>query len=283
LTQTSKEIANWLTHKLFDTDPKYLVREEGTFYLSEVLYCASKVYFGVKAHTVSPPNAPMIRGKLLHEQLPKWLATHPDYQGATYEDRVPIYENEDFVIRGRADIVISHGDIVDEWKFGEKDVSGWDMGIASYLAQASEYGLKLNKKEARLYYVNLRKFTVWDWTIIPQEDIHNRIVDKAKKIFDSISNNKVPDYDSPIFKNECNDCMFSSFCPNFLGERTQAEKEHLRTVFAVDVEKHLEQLRIRSQALNGTVQVAVGQSASRGNVISSIFPIELYAKEAGYN
>lgn len=281
MTATSKETSEWLKHKLFDPNPKYLVREEGVFYLSELLYCASKLVFNIKFHSVNPPNAVMLRGSLLHERLINFLSSHPDYKNAEYEKGVKVYENDDFIIKGRADIV--HDGIVDEWKFGEKPASGWDMGIASYLAQASEYAYALKLKEARLYYVNLRTFEIWDWTIKPLEDVHHRIVDKAKRIYDNINNGIVPDWDSPIFKNECDQCSYSLICLNFLGERTQREKDYLSNTFAIDVDKNSQLLKTRMQDLNGLVQAVIGQKASKGEIESNTFDVQKQAIEAGYN
>ena len=281
LTSTAKEIADYVKDRLFSIDPKHLVREEGTFYLSEILYCASKLYFNVKSHSVNPPNAPMIRGRLFHEMLPTWLADHPDYKNAVFEERTPIYTSEfpPFKIRGRSDIVISHGDIVDEWKFGEKSVSAWDMGIASYLAQASEYAYAGHKREARLYYMNMRTFEVWFWQMPPSQYVHDMIVAKANRMVVALHNNKIPDFESPIFEAECHDCPYSSFCPNFLSKATPEEQLRKETLTAQFVEQSLKQYEQRIKDLNGIVQNAVGMSNS---TIKSNFPIREWAEQAGF-
>jgi CRISPR/Cas system-associated exonuclease Cas4 (RecB family) len=283
LTATAHELAQWVERKLFANDPRFLIREEGEFRLTEVLRCASKLYFGVKTHSVAPPNAVMIRGRLLHSKLPEILAGHPDYTEAVYEEQIPIYTSEfpPYHIVGHSDIVISHSGIIDEWKFGEKPASAWDLGIATYLAQASEYAYALKMDEARLYYLNLRSFEIWDWTIKPIRDVHERIVDKARKIANSIHNNRIPDYDSPVFAGECRDCGFASFCPNFLGPLTPQEQARKEMLTAEYVAQSLQQYETIARGIAGTVQIAVGQNGSM--ISSETFNVQQQLKEAGYN
>jgi CRISPR/Cas system-associated exonuclease Cas4 (RecB family) len=263
----AEELAKAIEDRVKGIDAKHLIREPNTFYISELSWCSSKTFFSIKFNTVRVPNEAMIMGRLWHLVLPTLVKDIDEYKDAEFEVEVA-YTNPEpkFTIKGRGDIVLSSSDRVEEWKFGLKNITPFDPVIAAYTAQVNEYAYLLNKKQAVLYYVNRRTFSITPVVTEPKETLHSVLVSKAEEIYRCLKNNRVPSNHSPVFDFECKSCPFTIVCPHFLKGIKKQESGTIQDSSAGNATMNYTDSKMNMQASSGTALNANGQNTQSKEV-----------------
>ena len=259
------EVDNYLWQKIEGVDPKHVFRTPRTFYISELPYCASHVFFQIKFNSIIPPNYDMKMGRILHAALPELLKDDPAHKGAKYEECVSYYDEINKIdIRGRADCMLATQDVIEEWKFGLKKISPFDTVPATYLVQLGMYVHLKHKPKGILYYVHRYTFEKAKLEIDAKasEEVFEKMRIKAKQIQECLDDNHIPEFNSPMFEWECGRCPFTLVCPAFFQLSREKNKETPKDTSAANVEQSLKPSIASSQDTSGDVQTAAGENAS---------------------
>ena len=235
LAKSRADIAKYIKTKFRELG--LLSREPNTFYISELPYCITKIFFNIKFNA-RVINTSMRYGVLWHYILPLLLKDNPEYKDAQFEVSVE-YRYEDITIKGRGDVIVVTHDSVDEWKFSSQEKSSKvntnnnntsnsnndiiyiedatnevtkHTLISAYLMQANEYAYLLGKKKARVIYV-YDDFNVDVYELNVMQELHDKLVSKALLINSYLKQNKIPDIGSE-YSFECRNCPYNIICPN---------------------------------------------------------------------
>ena len=252
----------YFRRKIEGVDPSHIFRVERTFYVSELPLCATQTFFKIKFNVVTKPNYNMKMGRVWHAALPQLTEDHPEYKGAKYEQRLQYYDEEKKItIRGRYDCLLIVDDVVEEWKFGIREITPFDPIPAIYLAQVNAYAYLLGKKKGRLMYMHRINLTVTELNTDVDPELFQRLVYKARRVQECLDNNQIPMFESPAFDWECKGCQFTTVCPHFLIllKEKQKEEESQSTSSVGSVPQSSQPTQTEQRVSDGSANIADGK------------------------
>jgi hypothetical protein len=181
-------------------------REPKTIYVTDLTGCLRRAFYEIYFRANPPPTGPMVAGRLLHAVLQPVLSQF--MVGAGFEVECSHDLGGGWTLKGKADVVTSEA--VYEFKFTRG--VGFNKAEPAYMAQVSAYCFMMGRVEGYLVLVDRDSFDVRVFSVEPDEDLWNNMLQEAKVLVDCVQRGEVPTLNSPRMGYECKHCVWSIVC-----------------------------------------------------------------------
>ena len=196
-------------------------KQEGRYYPSEVGSCIRKIWYSYKYPKEVKPDLIKIFevGNIMHDFITEVLKSEKNPHVELLKSEVPFrLEIEDFIVSGRIDdllLIRENGESVLVEVKSTKNVEYQNQPAHHHVMQLQFYMYSTNVHSGIVLYVDKNTLKTKAFEIDYNEETAKQIIERFKKLHESLKNNRLPPDEAKLAKElnwMCRFCEYSDKC-----------------------------------------------------------------------